>query len=131
MTIALKPQSTPNATPAHSACGRLSGWIRAHPLLALVGLSYALSWGYWLPLLLTGQIVRLGSTVTQSQACSAQWLRPSSSPQSPRPDRMVDLLRRALRWRVPARWWLFALGSPAALAGAAVLVMAFRSANPT
>ena len=31
----------------------------------LCGLSYALSWGYWLPLVLTGQIARLGSSVTQ------------------------------------------------------------------
>src|SRR6478752_282076 len=65
MTSALEPQSSRAATPAHSGRGWLTGWIRAHPLVAFVGLSYALSWGYWLPLILTGQIVRLGSTVTQ------------------------------------------------------------------
>ena len=35
------------------------------PAADIRGLSYALSWGYWLPLILTGQVVRLGSTVTQ------------------------------------------------------------------
>ena len=45
--------------------GRLTGRIRAHPLLAFVGLSYALSGGYWLPQVLTVQVVRLGSSVTQ------------------------------------------------------------------
>ena len=43
---------------------------------------------------------------------------------------MLDLARRAVRWRVPARWWLFAVGSPAVLAGAAVLVMAIGPGAP-
>jgi membrane protease YdiL (CAAX protease family) len=130
MTIALEPQSTPTATPAHSAYGRLSGWIRAHPLLAFVGLSYALSWGYWLPLILTGQIVRLGATVTQFPGLLGPMVAAFlvTSVTQGRTG-MLDLLRRVLRWRVPARWWLFALGSPAALAGVAVLVMAFGPAE--
>jgi len=65
MTSALEGQSICAATSAHSARGWLTGRIRAHPLLAFVGLSYALSWGYWLPLVLTGQVVRLGSSVTE------------------------------------------------------------------
>ena len=43
---------------------------------------------------------------------------------------MLNLARRAVRWRVPARWWLFAVGSPAVLAGAAVLVMAIGPGAP-
>ena len=65
MASALEGQSTRAATPAPSARGWLTDRIRAHPLEAFVGLAYALLWGYWLPLVLTGQVVRLGSSVTQ------------------------------------------------------------------
>ena len=43
---------------------------------------------------------------------------------------MLNRARRAVRWRVPARWWLFAVGSPAVLAGAAVLGMAIGPGAP-
>ena len=43
---------------------------------------------------------------------------------------MLNLARRAVRWRLPARWWLFAVGSPAVLAGAAVLAMAIGPGAP-
>ena len=43
---------------------------------------------------------------------------------------MLNLARRAVRWLLPARWWLFAVGSPAVLAGAAVLAMAIGPGAP-
>jgi membrane protease YdiL (CAAX protease family) len=43
---------------------------------------------------------------------------------------MLDLARGAVRCRVPAHWWLFAVGSPAVLGGAAVLVMAIGPGAP-
>jgi len=48
--------------------GPVATWVCAHPLLAYVALTYALSWAYWLPLVFTGRIVRLGSPVTQIPA---------------------------------------------------------------
>ena len=131
MTSALEPQSSRAATPAHSGRGWLTGWIRAHPLVAFVGLSYALSWGYWLPLILTGQIVRLSSTVTQFPGLLGPMVAAFLVTSVTRGRAgMRDLARRAVRWRVPARWWLFAVGTPAVLAGAAVLVMAIGPGVP-
>ena len=40
---------------------RLAAAIRAHPLASYFGLAYALSWGYLLPLVLSGQTVAVGS----------------------------------------------------------------------
>lgn len=131
MTNALEPQSILAATSAHSVRERLIGWIGAHPLLSFVVLSYVLSWGYWLPLILTGQIVRLGSSVTQFPGLLGPMIAAFLVTAVTRGRAgILDLARRAVRWRVPARWWLFAVGSPAVLAGAALLVMAIGRGAP-
>ena len=119
------------ATSAHSVRERLIVWISAHPLLSFVVLSYVLSWGYWLPLILTGQIVRLGSSVTQFPGLLGPMIAAFLVTAVTRGRAgILDLARRAVRWRVPARWWLFAVGSPAVLAGAALLVMAIGRGAP-
>ena len=131
MTNALEPQSILAATSAHSVRERLIGWISAHPLLSFVVLSYVLSWGYWLPLILTGQIVRLGSSVTQFPGLLGPMIAAFLVTAVTRGRAgILDLAGRAVRWRVPARWWLFAVGSPAVLAGAALLVMAIGRGVP-
>ena len=101
------------------------------PAADIRGLSYALSWGYWLPLILTGQVLRLGSTITQFPGLLGPMIAAFLVTSVTRGRAgMLDLAQRAVRWRVPARWWLFAVGSPAVLVGAALLVMAIGSEAP-
>lgn len=102
---------------------RARGWVADHRLTAFVVLAYALSWAYWWPLVVAGKIVRLDSPVTQFPALLGPGLAAFAvtAVTSGRAG-VRDLARRMLRWRVPGRWWLFAVGSPLALlAGALVL----------
>jgi membrane protease YdiL (CAAX protease family) len=107
-------------------------WIVAHPLLAYVALAYTLSWAYWLPLVLTGHIVRLGSPVTQFPALIGPLLAAFAvtAVTDGRPG-LRELSARVTRWRVPVRWWLFAVGSPLLLVGVALAVLAVGPGLPT
>jgi len=100
---------------------RLVTATRTHPLAAYVLLGYTLSWAYWVPLAVTGHVVRLGGGISQFPGL----LGPAVSAFVV--TGIVDgragtrvLLSRVLRWRVPLRWWLFAVASPLALAALAV-----------
>ena len=128
-------QETQSATPPPAGPsrtgGRLTTWTRAHPLSAFALLAYALSWGYWLPLVLTGQVVRRGSTITQFPGLLGPVIAAFivtavvDGRQGVR-----DLARRVVRWRVPWRWWLIAVGSPLALVAVALVVMAIGPGLP-
>jgi hypothetical protein len=130
MTSALEARSTCAATSAHSARGWLTGRIHAQPLLAfvacpstVVGLLAAASPEGAGPAV--GLIVRqfpslLGPIIAALLITSVTRGRRG----------MLDLARGAVRCRVPAHWWLFAVGSPAVLGGAAVLVMAIGPGAP-
>lgn len=109
----------------------VTGWTKAHPLLAFVLLAYALSWAYWVPLVLTDHIVRLGSPVTQFPALLAPLLAAFAvtAITDGRPG-VRDLAARMLRWRVPARWWLFAIGSPLVLLAVALVALAVGPGLP-
>src|SRR5690349_10937888 len=98
-------------------------WASEHQLTVYVVLAYALSWAYWWPLVLAGKIVRTGSPVTQFPALLGPALAAFAvtAVTSGRPG-VRDLAGRMLRWRVPGRWWLFAVGSPLALLAGAVLL---------
>lgn len=86
--------------------------VAARPLLAYVLLAYGISWLLWAPLLLGlgggagavllsvgafGPAVAAALVVRASGGSVRGWLRP------------------LLRWRVPARYWAYALGLPVAL----------------
>jgi len=106
-------------------------WIRSHPLLAYVLLAYALSWAYWLPLALTGRVVRLGSSVTQFPALLGPLLAAFAvTAVTDGRSGVRDLAARVFRWRVPVRWWLLALGSPLILLAVALFVMALGPGLP-
>lgn len=99
------PVAAHDAAPeAFTAC------VRSHPLLAYVLLAYALSWAYWLPLVLTGHIVRLSSPATQFPALLGPLIAAFAvtAVTLGKPG-VRDLAARVVRWRVPPRWWLFAL----------------------
>lgn len=106
-------------------------WVRAHRLLAFALLAYGLSWTYWVPLVLTGQIVRLGSAVSQFPALLGPMIAAFTVTAVVEGRTGVrDLAARMVRWRVSLRWWLFAIGSPLALLAVAVAVTAVMSGTP-
>jgi membrane protease YdiL (CAAX protease family) len=102
-------------------------WLRRHAVISYFVIAYALSWAVWIPMAL------VGARVYQGQA----W--PSHIPGLFGPlaaafimsavvagsAGMRDLLRRMLRWRVVARWYLVAV-SPLAFYALAVITLAAR-----
>ena len=94
------------------AAGTLPARAAARPLLTYVLLAYGISWALWAPAVLGvggaagaillavgafGPAVAAGLVVRWTGGSVRDWLRP------------------LLRWRVPVRYWLFALGLPIAL----------------
>lgn len=110
--------------------------IRAHPLAWYLGTTYALAWGYWVPFVIAGRVVTVGGSVTQFPALLAPALAALlvTAVVDGRAG-LHDLLGRMVRWRVPLRWWVIAIGSPlvlvvvalglAALGGSGVQLGAF------
>jgi membrane protease YdiL (CAAX protease family) len=96
----------------------------SRPLVAFFVLTYALSWGWAIPLAASGQVVEQGrgwpthypALLGPAVAAVAvvAWTRGVPG--------LRDLGARLVRWRVPARWWLAAL-SPLALAAVVLLVL--------
>lgn len=99
-----------------------SGWIASRPIIAFVALAYAISWGSWLvSYLLGGDESTLGMVVFvlggfgPALAAFAVLRATGGSVRS--------WVSSILRWRVPARYWLYALGLPAVVMGSANLVL--------
>lgn len=105
--------------------------IRAHPLASYLALTYALSWGYWIPFVAMGRVVRLGGTTTQFPGLFAPMVAALvvTAAVDGRPG-VLDLLHRMVRWRVALRWWVVAVGSPLALVMIAALAMALGPGWP-
>jgi membrane protease YdiL (CAAX protease family) len=102
---------------------RTRSWVQGHPLLTFVTLAYGLSWAYWWPLVLAGKTVRLDGSVTQFPGLLGPALAAFAVTAVTQGRVGVRaLVARLLRWRVPARWWLFALGSPLVLVGVALMI---------
>lgn len=90
---------------------RFVRWARRRPIAAFIALAYALSWSAWLvafigggpPMVVLGAFgpaVGAGLVTHWSGGSLRDWLRPLA------------------RWRVPGRYYVYALGLPAALFGA-------------
>jgi len=82
---------------------RMSSFVKQHALVIFFGLAYALSWS--LSLFEPHSILPLGPLV------AALIVLPFVAGRAG----MKDFLRRIVRWRVAPRWYLLALGLPAAL----------------
>lgn len=100
----MAPVTAPRATVQRRG-SRFVDWVRRHPLGGFVLLAYALSWTAWIPALLGAGTAMIavgafgpavaGGLVTHWTGGSVrQWLRP------------------LWRWRVPGRFYLYALGLP-------------------
>lgn len=96
--------------------GRIGHWIRRHRFISFVVFTYAISWSLWLisglgggrvPFLLgaLGPMAAAAIVTVVSGGSLRAWLRP------------------VWRWRVPVRWWLYALGLPALLYAVVTFVL--------
>ncbi|WP_418606760.1 CPBP family intramembrane glutamic endopeptidase [Georgenia sp. SUBG003] len=96
---------------------RLGVWARTHPVGAFVLLTYALSFPFWLLARLGGGFAAIvvGGLGPPVAAAVVTGLSGGS---------VRGLLRGLTRWRVPGRYYLFALGLPAALFATTNLVLA-------
>lgn len=109
MATALEPVRAPVPT-------RLRAWAGAHPVLAFVLLTYALSFPLWALAHLGGGFAAIvvGGLGPPVAAVLVTRLTGGS---------VRGLLRGLTRWRVPGRYYVFALGLPAALFGVVNLVL--------
>jgi CAAX protease family protein len=82
--------------------------VQRHPFVVFVALAYGISWGLWLVAALGGGRVPFlfGALGPMAAAAAVTWLSRRS---------LIGWIRPVWRWRVPLRWWLYALGLPAGL----------------
>jgi len=103
----------------------MRAWIRRHQLASFFGLTYAISWGWWVPTALVGGHVShfpglLGPML------AAMILTPVVSGRRG----IRDLLARMGRWRVPLRWYA-AAAAPFVVALAAYALLAIVGRAPS
>ena len=100
-----------------------SKWIASRPVVAFAVLAYAISWSLWLvSFVLGGDESALGIVAFVlggfGPALAAFVVLRATG------GSVEAWVRSILHWRVPGRYWLYALGLPAAVMGAANLVLA-------
>ena len=98
------------------------GWIAARPVIAFVAMAYGISWGLWLvSSLLGGDESVLGAAMFVlggfgPALAALAVLRATGGS-------IRAWVRSILHWRVPARYWLCALGLPAVVMASANLAL--------
>lgn len=100
------------AEPPSSERGRLHGWINRRSLRAFFVLAYGISWTAWLPAMVGfggAPVVIMFFAGGLGPACSAAIVLHHTG------GTWREWARSIVRWRVPARYYLFALGLPAAV----------------
>ena len=104
-------------------CGSRRNLVRRRPVAAFAALAYLLSWSWWIPIAVRGDVVRPGEgwpTHLPGLAAPAIAAVVVTAVVDGRPG-LRDLAARLTRWRVGSGWWLLVLGT-AALALLAVVV---------
>lgn len=96
--------------------GVIGRWVRRHRFLAFVVLAYFISWSLWLVSGLGGGQVPflLGGLGPMAAAAIVTVVSGGS---------LMTWLRPVWHWRVPVRWWLYALGLPALLYAVMTLIL--------
>jgi membrane protease YdiL (CAAX protease family) len=89
--------------------GGLRGRVQRHPVTAFFVLAYTLSWLIWIPAALTGASQVLLIPGAFGPAVAAYLITRATG------GSVGAWARQLLRWRVPTRWYLYALGLPALL----------------
>lgn len=95
---------------------RAGRWVARHRFIAFVALAYAISWSLWLGAATGGgqAFFLLGGLGPMAAAAIVTAVSGGS---------LIAWIRPVWRWRVPARWWAYALGLPALLYVVATLVL--------
>jgi hypothetical protein len=82
-------------------------------VLGYVALAFAFSWAWWLPMMVAGQTSRAGDgwpTHLLGLTGPALAAIVITATTEGRPG-LADLRQRALRWRLPLRWWLLVVAT--------------------
>lgn len=84
--------------------------IRRHPVVTYVALAWGLSWAYWIPMALRGEIVTPGGAVSHfpgllGPMVAAVIVTVAVEGRAG----ILDFGARLVRWRVPVRWYLLAI----------------------
>ena len=88
-------------------------WVRGHALITYAVLAYALSWAWWVPMALRGDVVRAGvgwPTHLPGLLGPALAAVAVTAVADGRPG-LRELWSRWTRWRVGRFWWLLVLGT--------------------
>jgi uncharacterized protein len=108
--------------PARSRAGPATP-VRRHPLGSFLTLTFLLSWGYWIPLAVGGGA---GSHVPGLLGPALAALIVSAIVEGPAGPRELGV--RMVRWRVPLRWYLAAIG-PLLLGAVTLTVVTWTSSG--
>ena len=83
-------------------------WVARHRFIAFVALAYLISWSLWLGAAIGGgqPLFLLGALGPMAAAAIVTAVAGGS---------LIAWIRPVWRWRVPVRWWAYALGLPALL----------------
>ncbi|MCW2811830.1 MAG: hypothetical protein JWP61_2288 [Friedmanniella sp.] len=103
----------------------------ARPVACFLVGAYAISWGWTLPLMATGEVVKAGVGWPTIMPALAGPLLAAAAVTALAGGRvgLRDLLAGVTRWRMTLGWWVAAL-SPLAFLGAALLVASFTHQLP-
>lgn len=104
----------PSSAPGHG----LAGWAARRPLIAFVVLAYVISWTLWAPTLFGVGGFALQAVGAFGPAIAAALVTHWTG------NSVQTWFRSLWRWRVPLRFYLYALGLPMALFGSTNLVLA-------
>lgn len=89
-------------------------WLRKHPSACFLIITYAVTWTAWLALAAAGRVVTIGAEPLYLIGLVGPFA--GAIVTSAIRGTLGDLLARCVRVRVGLRWWLVAIGMPAAIA---------------